>query len=205
MRATELAVAVMLTGMAGCDGEAPPQTEASQKPAPIAVVAGGSSEDLDGFVRSEIAVEVLPDPDSASAETATPNVIRPEQDQVLTREGTPLVLPSAAEQAKRARLALEVGGFDDVAQSDLRRLRLHWYARGAGIVFQNPTKHAFRLVVHFESSADPECGETVYRGVVAAKGSAAPAPARVTCSPDSAKVTLLDQQGFVVARATVTP
>lgn len=166
-----------------------------------AAVPYDATEDVDAQVLSDIAVSVLPDPDDP------PEPVRatiPEQ-RVLTRDGTALTLPSDREVRARKQLAEEIGELDSVPTADLRELRLHWLTRGSGIIFQNPTTHTFRLSVRFESSTDPECQETVLRGPIAAKSSAAPFTTRVDCAYDTALVTLFDRYNFVVADATLSP
>jgi hypothetical protein len=168
---------------------------------PAADVVDATDEDVDARVLNDIAVSVLPDPDDP------PEPVRAgrSEDVVLTRDGTALTLPSGREARGRKQLAQEIGEMASVPAADLRELRLHWFTRGAGIIFQNPTAHAFRLSVHFESSTDPECEETAFRGPIAAKSSVAPFASRVDCAYDTALVTLFDRYNFVVARATMSP
>jgi hypothetical protein len=164
-------------------------------------VVDAMAEDVDARVLSDIAVSVLPDPDEP------PEAVRVthSEDRVLTRDGTALTLPSGREARAREQLAQEIGEIASVPAADLRELRLHWFTRGSGIIFQNPTAHTFRLSVHFESSTNPECEETAFRGPIAAKSSVAPFSSRVDCAYDTALVTLFDRYNFVVARATLSP
>ncbi len=160
--------------------------------------------DPDALERAATETRTLDDPDAPP--TSTPLDIR---DATLrTRDGTPLSLPTAREQSRRARLSAELGDLRTIADDQLEQLRLHWYTRGAGIVLQNTSEHALALSVHFRASTDPACGETVYRGDVPPHTSTAPfaaAAAERGCDYDSAAVTLYDRFGLVVARAKVTP
>lgn len=178
--------------------------DSPERPAPEvagAAVPYDATEDVDAQVLSDIAVSVLPDPDDP------PEPVRANlsEDRILTHDGTALTLPSDREVRARKQLAQEIGEMASVPTADLRELRLHWSTRGSGITFQNPTTHTFRLSVHFESSTDPECQETVLRGPIAAKSSVAPFATRLDCAYDTALVTLLDRYNFVVANATLSP
>lgn len=195
MRGTNRIVLLLLVGcvlLPSCEDRPEP---------PAADGVDATAEDVDARVLSDIAVSVLPDPDDP------PEPVRATlaEERVLTRDGTTLTLPSDREVRARKQLVQEIGEMASVPAADLRELRLHWFTRGSGILFQNPTAHTFRLSVHFESSSDPECQETVLRGRIAAKSSVAPFASRVDCAYDTALVTLFDRYNFVVARATMSP
>jgi hypothetical protein len=192
-----LLLLVACTALSSCE-DRPEQPAAAED---ASVPADAIAPDVDARVLSDIAVSVLPDPDDP------PEPVRatPSEERIFTRDGTALTLASEREVRARMQLAQEIGEMVSVPVADLRELRLHWFTRGSGIIFQNPTTHTFRLSVHFESSSDPECQETVLRGRITAKSSVAPFATRADCAYDTALVTLFDRYNFVVADATLRP
>ena len=159
-------------------------------------------DDPEALALGALAVTVLPDDDTAKPSAEQPDALGR---HAATRDGTQLLLPTARELAKRELLENEVGELESLSISDLEQLRLHWYGKGAGIVFQNTTDFTMRLSVRFEASTDPECGETMVRGPIDGKTSVAPMPSNRDCDYDSARVTLYDPSNFTVATAIVKP
>lgn len=209
MRAIRAASLASLIGASGCEG--PPRVDdvvgdtslpLGNDRSLISVV-----DDPDAKVASTIPTQVLADDDPVAALNTDERPLSNDENLVSLRGGTILELPPASiGAASRQTLTDELSIVAPrIAPEDLQELRIQWYRRGHGLVFQNTTEHIFSLSVHFEASADPTCEESVLRREIQPRESVAPAPIREGCTYDSAHLRLFDSYNLLVAEATIMP